>query len=472
MEQERDYPGGLHEECGVFGIWDPEGDCARQVYYGLYALQHRGQESCGIAANTNRDITCYKNMGLVGDVFDQQTLDRLGGTMAIGHVRYSTTGGSEVLNAQPMTLKYVKNQLALAHNGNLVNTDRLRREYELSGGIFQTTADTEVIAYSIARERLQCGSVEEALVRAMRKLVGSFSLVVMSARKLMAARDPWGFRPLCMGRRGDAILFASESCALESVGAELIRDVEPGEVIVVENGQIRSIRDNCRGMHHLCIFEYIYFARSDSVIDGQCVHDARIRAGRLLARQKPVEADLVFGVPDSGVDAAMGYAMESGIPYGQGFVRNRYVGRTFIKPDQRSREMAVRVKLSALRNAVQGKRVVVLDDSIVRGTTSSTTIRLLREAGAKEIHVRISAPPFIAPCYFGTDVPDKDQLLACQYTVDEICRKIGADTLEYLSLENLEDIAPNCRGGFCKGCFTDSYPLDVQREKNKIESQK
>jgi amidophosphoribosyltransferase len=462
------HPGGLHEECGVFGVWDPTGDCARQTYYGLYALQHRGQESCGIAAKTDREITCYKNMGLVGDVFDQQTLDRLGGTMAIGHVRYSTTGGSQVMNAQPMTLKYVKNQLALAHNGNLVNTNSLRRQYELSGAIFQTTADTEIIAYSIARERLQCRSVEEAVVRAMRKLVGSFSLVVMSARKLIAARDPWGFRPLCMGRRGDAILFASESCALESVGAELVRDVEPGEVIVVEDGQIRSIRDNCRGEHHLCIFEYIYFARQDSVIDGQCVHDARLAAGRLLAQQMPVEADLVFGVPDSGIDAAMGYAAESGIPYGQGFVKNRYVGRTFIKPDQRSREMAVRVKLSALRGAVEGKRVIMVDDSIVRGTTSGTIIRLLREAGAKEVHVKISSPPFISPCYFGTDVPDKDQLMACHHSVDEICRIIGADSLDYLSLDNLEKIAPMCTGGFCKGCFTGTYPVNVADEMQEL----
>ena len=459
------FPGGLHEECGVFGIWDPAGDCARQTYYGLYALQHRGQESCGIAANNNRDIICSKNMGLVGDVFDEATLTRLNGTMAVGHVRYSTTGGSEVMNAQPMVLKYVKNQLALAHNGNLVNTATLRHQYELSGAIFQTTADTEVIAYAIARERLQCGSVEQALVRAMRKLEGAFSLVLMSARKLMAARDPWGFRPLCMGRRGDAILFASETCALESVGATPIRDVEPGEVIVVEEGEIRSIRDNCRGLHHMCIFEYIYFARSDSVLDGQSVHDARLRAGRLLARQKPVEADVVFGVPDSGCDAAMGYAAESGIPYGQGFVRNRYVGRTFIKPDQKSREMAVRVKLSALRETVAGKRVIMLDDSIVRGTTSGTTIRLLREAGAAEVHVRISSPPFISPCYFGTDVPDCDQLLACHYTVDEICAHIGADSLDYLSLDNLEKIAPRCTGGFCKGCFTGSYPVDVSQAK-------
>ena len=453
----------IHEECGVFGIYDPEGDCARSTYYGLYALQHRGQEACGIAATNDRELTFHKDIGLVGDVFNERILDELDGTMAVGHVRYATTGAGKRENAQPLTLKYVKGTLAVVHNGNLVNTGSLRHYFEYRGAIFQTSTDSEIIAYAIAQERLKCGSVEEAVKNAMPMLKGAFSLIVMSPRKLIAARDPWGFRPLCMGKRGDAVVFASESCALDGVDAAYIRELDPGEIVVVEDGEVRSIRDNCpeniRG--HLCIFEYIYFARPDSEIYGQSVHLARRMAGRLLAQEHPVEADLVIGVPDSGLDAAMGYAEESGVPYGEGFVKNRYIGRTFITPNQQSREAAVRIKLGPLTNNVRGKRVVMIDDSIVRGTTSKAIIKLLREAGATEVHMRISSPRFISPCYFGTDIPDKQDLIACHHTVEEICEMSGADSLGFLSIENLYKIAPDASCGFCDGCFTEHYAVEI-----------
>ena len=451
----------IHEECGVFGVYDPKGDCARTAYYGLYALQHRGQEACGIAVTNDRELSYHKDVGLVGEVFDEKKLDELNGTCAVGHVRYATTGAGERQNAQPLTLKYVKGTLAVVHNGNLVNTEELRTQFEYQGAIFQTTSDTEVISYGIARERLTSHSVEEAVNRALPLLKGAYSLIVMSPRKLIAARDPWGFRPLCIGRRGDAILFASESCALDGVDAEYVREVEPGEIVVVENGRMRSIRDNCRNMSHMCIFEYIYFARPDSVICGQSVHEARKNAGRLLYRQKPTQADLVIGVPDSGLDAALGYAEASGIPFGDGFVKNRYIGRTFITPNQSDREAAVRIKLGALRSQVEGKRVVMVDDSIVRGTTCKAIINLLRNAGATEVHMRVSSPEFIAPCYFGTDIPNKEKLIACHHTVAEICEIAGADSLEFLSLENLYKIAPEAECGFCDGCFTEHYPVEI-----------
>ena len=450
----------IHEECGVFGVYDPAGGCARTTYYGLYALQHRGQEACGIATMQGLELRFHKDLGLVGEVFDAQKLDELGGTLAVGHVRYSTTGGVRRENAQPLTLKYVKGTLAVAHNGNLVNTAELRTAFEYRGAIFQTTTDSELIAYAIAQERLRCASVEEAVCQAVKGLRGAYSLLVMSPQKLIALRDPWGFRPLCMGRRGEAVLFASESCALNAVGAEFVREVEPGEIVVVEGGQVTSIRENCENAaSHLCIFEYIYFARPDSVLCGQSVHQARRNAGRLLAQAYPVEADVVIGVPDSGLDAAMGYAQESGIPYGVGLVKNRYIGRTFITPGQQSREQAVRIKLGPLKSCVEGKRVVMIDDSIVRGTTSRQIVTLLREAGAREVHMRSSAPPFIAPCYFGTDIPDKDSLIACRYSVEEIRALIGADSLGFLSLEALHQIAPDAACGFCDGCFTGAYPI-------------
>ncbi|OUN25990.1 amidophosphoribosyltransferase [Pseudoflavonifractor sp. An85] len=452
----------IHEECGVFGISDPHGDCARTTYYGLYALQHRGQEACGIATMNQRELSFHKDVGLVGEVFHPDVLDQLGGTMAVGHVRYATTGGGRRENAQPLTLKYVKGTLAVAHNGNLVNTQELRTFFEYRGAIFQTTTDSELIAYAIAQERLRCASAEEAVCRAVKGLRGAFSLLVMSPQKLIAARDPWGFRPLCMGRRGDAVIFASESCALHAVGAEFERELDPGEIVVVEGTQVRSIRENCQNASsHLCIFEYIYFARPDSDLCGQSVHLARRNAGRLLAQEYPVEADVVIGVPDSGLDAAMGFAEASGIPYGVGLVKNRYIGRTFITPGQESREQAVRIKLGALASCVAGKRVVMVDDSIVRGTTSKQIVAMLREAGATQVHMYSSAPPFIAPCYFGTDIPDQDSLIACHHTQEEIREMIGADSLHFLSLESLHQIAPQASCGFCDGCFTGQYPLEI-----------
>ena len=452
----------IHEECGVFGVLDPAGDCARTTYYGLFALQHRGQEACGIATIQDRELAFHKDLGLVGEVFSPEILDRLGGIMAVGHVRYATTGGSRRENAQPLTLKYVKGTLAVAHNGNLVNADQLRTAFEYRGAIFQTTTDSELIAYAIAQERLRCPSAEEAVCQGLKGLRGAFSLIVISPQKLIAARDPWGFRPLCMGRRGDAVIFASEACALTAVGATFERELEPGEIVVASRDGVRSIRENCAAAtSHMCIFEYIYFARPDSVLCGQSVHEARRNAGRLLAQEYPAEADAVIGVPDSGLDAAMGYAEASGISYGVGLVKNRYIGRTFITPGQESREQAVRIKLGALASCVAGKRVVMIDDSIVRGTTSRQIVSLLREAGATAVHMRSSAPPFIAPCYFGTDIPDRKNLIACHHSVEEIRDMIGADSLGFLSLENLHKIAPEANCGFCDGCFTGNYPVCV-----------
>ena len=453
---------GLGEECGVFAIYDPDGDCARTTYYGLYALQHRGQESCGIAVNNNRDITHYKDMGLVNDVFNDEILTKLDGKMAVGHVRYSTTGESMRENAQPLVLRYVKGNIAIAHNGNLVNKDELAQELSVTGAIFQTTTDTEMIAYTIAKERLNSKSVEEAVEKTINHLVGAFSLIVMSPQKLIAARDPWGFRPLCMGKKGDAIVFASETCALDSVGAEFVRDIEPGEIVVVQDGKISTIRTHVgKQPHTMCIFEYLYFARPDSIIEGQSAHDSRMLAGKYLAQEFPVEADVVIGVPDSGLSAAMGYAKESGIPYDIGFVKNKYIGRTFIQPSQAMRENSVRIKLNVLKSTVDGKRVVMVDDSIVRGTTSKRIVSLLRHFGATEVHVRSSAPPFMFPCYFGTDVPSKDQLVACNYTMDGIKELIGADSIGFLSVNSLEKIIPNANCQFCDGCFSGKYPVDV-----------
>ncbi|MDD6484923.1 MAG: amidophosphoribosyltransferase [Clostridiales bacterium] len=455
----------IGEECGVFAIYDPKGDCARTAYYGLYALQHRGQESCGIAVNNNRDITYYKDMGIVSDVFNEEILTKLNGTMAVGHVRYSTTGESLRENAQPLVLRYIKGNIALAHNGNLLNKPELEDELSKSGAIFQTTTDTEMIAYTIAKHRMDAGSVEHALELTMPHLKGAYSLIVMSPQKLIAARDPWGFRPLCMGKKDDAIIFASETCALDSIGAEFVRDLLPGEIVVVKDGEITSIKTHMNKFPHtMCIFEYLYFARPDSIIEGQSAHDSRMLAGKYLAREYPVDADVVIGVPDSGLCAAMGYAQESKIPYGIGFVKNKYIGRTFIQPTQAMRENAVKIKLNVLRSTVEGKRVVMVDDSIVRGTTSKRIVSLLRQFGATEVHVRSSAPPFLFPCYFGTDVPSQDQLIACNHTMDEIKDIIGCDSIGFLSVEALKNIIPNASCGYCDGCFSGKYPVEVENE--------
>jgi len=455
--------GELHEECGVFGMYDLSGeDVAHSIYFGLLSLQHRGQESCGIAvSDTNGpkgNAMSHKGMGLVNEVFGHDNIERMKGNIGVGHTRYSTAGASTRENAQPLVLNYIKGTLALAHNGNLINAPELRDELSLSGAIFQTTIDSEVIAYHIARQRVKCASVEEAVVETCKMLKGSYSLVVMSPRKLIGARDPFGFRPLCIGKRDNAYVLASESCALDTIGAEFVRDVEPGEVVTINAAGIHSDKTLCQPKHGRCVFEYIYFARPDSVIDGMSVYQSRLIAGRCLAKDSPVDADLVVGVPESGNVAAMGYAQESGIPYGTAFVKNSYVGRTFIKPKQSARESAVGVKLNAMREAVEGKRVIMIDDSIVRGTTSDRIVAMLKNAGAAEVHVRISSPPFLYPCYFGTDVPSSDQLIAYNRSVEEIRRIIGADSLAYLKRERLIELT----GGrqYCDGCFTGEWPIE------------
>ncbi|MCI8968959.1 MAG: amidophosphoribosyltransferase [Lachnospiraceae bacterium] len=457
---------GLKEACGVFGIYDFDGqDVVSTIYYGLFALQHRGQESCGIAVSETGGpkgkVTSYKGMGLVNEVFTQDDLETMRGDIGVGHVRYSTAGASTRENAQPLVLNYVKGTLALAHNGNLVNAAELRHDLEYTGAIFQTTIDSEVIAYHIARERLNTKTVEEAVNRACQKIRGAYSLVVMSPRKLIGARDPYGFKPLCIGKRENSYIITSETCALDTIGAEFVRDVLPGETVTVtpDRGIVSDMsRAIPKESEARCIFEYIYFARPDSHIDGVSVYASRIQAGRFLAMDSPVAADLVVGVPESGNAAALGYSLQSGIPYGTAFVKNGYVGRTFIKPGQSSRESSVRVKLNVLKEAVNGKRVIMIDDSIVRGTTSDRIVRMLREAGAREVHVRISSPPFLWPCYFGTDVPEKDQLIANNRTVDEIKSLIGADSLGYLDIDRLKSMVDGL--GICTGCFDGRYPIE------------
>lgn len=453
----------VNEECGIFGIYkNDEANVVAKTYFALYALQHRGQESCGIAVNDDGLITIHKDVGLVPDVFTRDVLERLPeGKMAIGHVRYSTTGGSNVINTQPLGVKHMKGHMAVAHNGNLTNAFELRQKFEMEGAIFHTTNDTEVIAYVITKERITSASIEEAVERSMHIIKGAYSLVMMSPQKMIAVRDPVGFRPLCMGRLGDSIVFSSESCAFDSLGAEFIRDLDPGEIVVVDENGVRSIRTHCKSKGHLCVFEFVYFARPDSVIEGTSVHTARLRAGSFLAMEHPVQADVVVGVPDSGLDAALGYSKQSGIPYGVGLIKNRYIGRTFIQPTQGERENAVRIKLNALSSTVSGKRVILVDDSIVRGTTSAIIVSLIREAGATEVHVRISSPPFLNPCFFGTDIDGKDKLIACQMSLEEIRKMIGADSLGYLSVDSVNKIAADARCGFCDGCFTGNYPIPV-----------
>lgn len=463
----------IHEECGVFGIFNREAesvDTARCVYYALYALQHRGQEACGIAVNDGNQISLYKDLGLVHEVFDEKILSGMKGSIAIGHARYSTTGGNNRRNIQPLGVDYIKGSLVIAHNGNVSNAALLRQELEQQGAVFQCTSDTEVIAFLIAKERLTANSVEEAVARVAPRLEGSFSLLVMSPKKLIALRDPKGMRPLCMGHLGKSPVFASESCALDSIGASFDRDVRPGELIVVdESGEhvmesgINPDASKCA----LCVFEHIYFARPDSVIDGQSVYQARLEAGRILARSHPVQADLVIGVPDSGLAAAIGFAQESGIPYGEGLVKNRYIGRTFIQPTQNGRESAVSIKLSALRRSVEGKRVVMIDDSIVRGTTMRQIVDLLKKAGATEVHVRISAPEFLWPCYYGTDIDDRSQLASVKFTHEELTERIGADSLGFLPLAQVKEIAKDSKLNFCTACFSGDYPYPVPTHADK-----
>lgn len=444
-------------------------DLAHLTYCGLFALQHRGQEGAGITVNDDGVFTTHKDLGLVDHVFPPQVLAGFPqGTIAVGHTRYGTTGGSQRRNCQPMEVNHHKGKLALVHNGNLSNAGRLRSVLEQRGAIFHTTSDTEIIAYLITQARLRTDSIEDAVRLAVPQLEGAFSLIIMSAQKLIAVRDPHGFRPLCIGRRADGcFVLASESCALSAVGAKFLRDVEPGEMIILTpDGQMQSDRRYAAGApKRICIFEYIYFARPDSVLDGVSVHAARKKAGALLAAAHPADADVVIGVPDSGLDAALGFAEASGIPYGIGLIKNKYIGRTFIAPSQSERDSGVQLKLSAIRETVAGRRIVLIDDSIVRGTTSRRIVSLLREAGAAEIHMRISAPPFLHPCYYGTDIDSEENLIANHHTVAEIAQMIGADSLGFLPLEALPELAES--EGICTACFTGDYPTAIEQDESK-----
>lgn len=462
----------VHEECGVFGVFAPQPtDVAHIVYYGLYALQHRGQESCGIVVNDDGVFASHKDLGLVGEVFSSEELSRLPqGTMAVGHTRYGTTGATNRRNCQPIEVNHQKGHMTIAHNGNLSNSAELRSALELTGAIFHTTSDTETIAYIVTKERLTVPSIEDALSAAMERLEGAYSLVLMSPQKLICARDPYGFRPLCYGKMPNGIyVAASESCALAAVGAEFIRDLEPGEIVIFQRSGITSRREHCgKCLPSPCVFEYIYFARPDSVINGVSVHGARLRAGEILAKEHPAQADIVIGVPDSGLDAALGYSQASGIPYGIGLIKNKYIGRTFIAPGQNHRMDQVKLKLSAIQDSVRGKRVVLVDDSIVRGTTSGRIVALLREAGASEIHLRISAPPFLNPCYYGTDIDSQEHLIACHHSTDEIANIIGVDSLGYLPAAELWRLTGSRH--YCSACFTGHYPTAIpsDTERNGI----
>ena len=461
----------IHEECGVFGVFSKATtDVASYAYYALYALQHRGQESAGIVVNDDGLFTSWRDVGLVSEVFPRERLKSLGtGNIAVGHVRYGTTGSDNKRNVQPILVNHYKGRMALAHNGNLTNSHELRQELESKGSIFHTTTDSEVIAYIIVQERLKAPSIEAAVSASMDKIVGAYSLVISSPTKLIAVRAPNGSRPPRMGKlKAGSAVFASAPCGLDALGAKFERDIRPGEIVVVDKTGIKSDTSHCgKAPKKLCVFEFIYFARPDSVIDGSSVHIARQRAGAFLALEHPVQADIVIGVPDSGLDAAMGYAKQSGIPFGLGFIKNKYIGRTFISPTQDMRENEVNIKLNPIRSVVEGKRVVLIDDSIVRGTTCRRTIDLLRKAGAKEIHMRVSAPPFVSECYYGTDIDDKNKLIANHHTVDEIAEIIGVDSLGYLSLDDVVKLADNTECGFCTACFGGGYPTPIPQDCGK-----
>lgn len=458
------------EECGVFGMFSKENiDISSYSYYALYALQHRGQESCGIVVNDDGVMTLHKNVGLVNEVFTPEILKSLGkGNITIGHVRYGTTGTKPRLNAQPIVVNHIKGSMAIAHNGNIINDHELREQLELEGSIFHTTSDSEVISYVIVKERLKTDSIETAVLNSMGRIKGAYTLLIMSPTKLIAVRDPNGFRPLCMGRLGSNYVFASESCALDAIGATFERDIEPGEVVVVDKNGLRSFDLHCnKAKRSLCVFEYIYFSRPDSVIDGTSVHNARLRAGAFLSLEHPVQADVVVGVPDSGIDAAIGYSRQSGIPYGIGLIKSKYIGRTFIQPTQSQREISVKIKLSTIASVLKDKRVILIDDSIVRGTTSARLVRLIREAGAKEVHMRISAPPFLYPCFYGTDIDSKENLIAAKHSIDEIKNIIGADSLGFTSIDSIKKLAEDGREGFCTACFSGEYPMQIPKNCKK-----
>lgn len=469
-----DYEDEIHEACGVFGILNQDNfDTGRLVYFGLYALQHRGQESCGIAINNNGEISGQKGIGLVPEVFTEKILDRMEGASAIGHTRYSTTGGNSIENCQPLIINYKDGRIALAHNGNLVNASKIRYDLENQGAIFQTSTDSEVIANLISRNGIHCSDFEEVIKKTMDVIEGSYALVILTQKKLIGIRDPWGLRPLCIGKLENSYILASENCALDAVGAEFIRDVEPGEIIMIEEGVLKSVKTDYKKPHCFCIFEHIYFARPDSVIDGASIYRSRLEAGKLLAIEHPAEADLVVGVPDSGITAAIGFSRQSGIPYGEALIKNRYVGRTFIQPNQKMREQSVNIKLNALRKEIEGKRIVLIDDSLVRGTTTKIIVQMLKDAGAIEIHMRISSPPVLNPCYFGIDIASREHLIAANNSIEEIRELIAADSLGFLSVENIlkapVGAPPN---SFCTGCFTGKYPMNVPTETDKFAMEK
>ena len=454
----------FHEECGVFGIYNNDSlDVAHLTYYALYALQHRGQESAGIAVDNSGIITCHKDMGLVNDVFTQSKLNELKGNVAIGHVRYSTTGGSLRENAQPVVVKYKNGHLALAHNGNLVNATKIRQQLENSGVVFQSTIDSEIVLNLVAKHRIKTSNLDDAILEMLSEIQGSYSMVILTSKRLIAIRDALGMRPLCIGQIGKSFVVASETCALDAVGATFLRDVLPGEMVSIDETGLRSLRFSNLEESKLCIFEHVYFARPDSVIDGVSVHQWRIDAGKTLSKEHPAHADLVIGVPDSGLAAALGFSAASGIPYGEGLIKNRYVGRTFIHPDQSERERFIKIKLSPLKNAINGKRLVLVDDSIVRGTTSKRIVQILRDAGAKEVHLRVASPPVKCPCYFGIDTPYYDQLIAANQQIHEIEKNIGVDSLGYLSIEGMKTAAKDSKCGFCTACFDGDYPIQIPK---------
>jgi len=452
-----------HEECGVFGIWNhPE--AAKLTYLGLYALQHRGQESCGIVSLDHHQHHAHRALGLVHDAFTEPVLDRLTGSVAIGHVRYSTAGGNLLINAQPLMANLREGPVALAHNGNLVNAEPVRRELQATGTIFQGTNDTEVLLHLIARNL--ASNFVQKLLESLARLEGAYSLLLLTDRKMIAVRDPLGFRPLSIGLLGESIVVASETCAFDLIGAKYLRDVEPGEAVVVDETGMKSFRLNAAsyGLSNQsaqCSFEHIYFARPDSLVFGQNVYEVRKNLGRVLARQSPVNADIVVPVPDSGVAAALGYSDESKIPFELGVIRNHYVGRTFIEPKSSIRSFGVKVKLNPMSAVLSGKRAIIIDDSLVRGTTSKKIIELVRQAGAKEVHLRIACPPTMGPCYYGVDTPTREELIASRMTTDEIARFVGADTLSYLSIEGLSEALGRGHGGYCKACFDDKYPTPL-----------
>ena len=478
MSSELDHPFGRvpfdhpKEECGVIGVFTPEGDASRLAFFGLFALQHRGQESAGIAAANGENVVVHADMGLVTQIFREPDFYPLVGDMAIGHTRYSTSGSSELCNAQPLLVEGEHGQIAVANNGNIINALQLKEQLQDRWNCtFNSTTDTEVIAQMLAHA---VGATwEERVFQCMRQLEGAYSLVIQTKDTMIAARDPLGIRPLCLGKLNSGWIVASESCALDHLGAEYLRDVEPGEVIIVDsNGLHTAIWSGGTGRRALCVFELIYFARPDSIMDGKLVHSARQQLGAQLAREHPVEADLVIGIPDSSTAAAVGYAQESGIPYSEGLIKNRYVGRTFIEPEQRLRDLGVRQKFNPLVEVIQGKRLVVVDDSIVRGTTTPHVVNLLRKAGAKEVHMRVCAPPIKHPCFMGVDMATSEELLAANNSLEEIRELVGADSLGYLTVKGLLKVVGGTDGGFCDACFTGNYPVPVQLELSKLALEK